>query len=123
MTRDMELVREILFKIAEAEGGQLGDSAFESYSREFVRYHFHLIDDAGFVQKFPNGDTRVRASSSGCRVVDPQLSWPGSEFFEQIRDESVWMSVKEKLSGLKSASFSVISTIAVEVIKAKLGVS
>lgn len=118
MERNMDLIREMLLKIA-ADPKLDGSSryVFDStdnlgnYSQEELNYHVDLLLEAGFVEGNPNSTPNPMIS---------KLTWKGHEFVDTIRDFGIWTSVKERLKGLPSVALSVVADLAIAEVKKKL---
>ena len=77
-TRDMELIRELLFEI---EGGG-GVRDLEAWSDEAIRRHIHLLVEAGLVHGTATGS-----------VTFSGLSWAGHDFLAAIRQDGIWRKI------------------------------
>ncbi len=91
MRRDMDLVREILMQLADAEG-PLDSSAFtgEGRSRDLVGYHIQIMAEGGLISA-----TVVASSSSPYALAQAdRLTWAGNEFLDSVRSPAVWSRVK-----------------------------
>src|SRR5437588_12086861 len=108
--RDMDLIRDILLKVAadpELDGSRFklfDTSDFEGYSQEEIAYHIDLLFEADFVKGVASLDAPAPAIS--------RLTWDGHEFVDIIRDATVWNSVKERIKGLQSVAISVVAQLA-----------
>ena len=133
MKRDMSLIRRILFKIEEMDSGSLNAAEFDDINPKLVEHHFRLLDDMGFLLPIsrpsrstaynPNPNySRVRRTSAGCFIIEPQLSSEGHDFLDAIRDDNVWTKVKTKLSDtVSSTSTAIIKALATKLTKEILG--
>jgi hypothetical protein len=111
MKRDMDLARDLLLQISE-------DSIREEEWDQQAIYHLKMLTDAGYVQgiKFMStydGDLFA--------LANPQLTWNGHEFLDNIRSKSVWDRIKGtvKSRGL-DLSLEAIKIAAPEAIAAAL---
>jgi hypothetical protein len=119
MQRDMELVRDLLFKIGAADnppklstlvqGRGADDSAFA-----LAAYHMQmLVEEVGFVRG-------IKAhSSSGKEWLNLELTWKGQDFLESIRDPTVWENTKAGAKKLGGVSFDIFVSLAKEYLKAE----
>ncbi len=106
MKRDMELIRKILFAI---ENGEKGDP-IDGYSEEKLRYHQALLIEAELVDgQILHGN--VTLSEAPVTVFIKKLTWPGHELLDDIREESVWNTIK---SDFKDASIETTIKVAKE---------
>jgi len=119
MKRDMDLVRELLLKIAEAgEPPNLSDLVHgrKEGTPEYhlAAYHMQmLIDEVGLVRGLD------ASSSSGAEWLGLQLTWRGQDFLENIRDPTVWDKTKEGAQKLGGASWDVLIELAKAYLKAE----
>lgn len=121
MKRDMDLIRRILLKIEESDGSEMNDIDFDGVDALIVAFHFRLIDDAGFILRDSAVHSAVTQTTGGSSIGWPELSWEGCEFINSIRDDSVWKSVKAKLSILKDAPIQIIQALAIKAIESRVG--
>jgi hypothetical protein len=119
MKRDMDLVRDLMLKIAEADNATaLGklvcgrDTGDQNY--EIAAYHLQmLIEEAGLVRG-------IKAhSNSGKEWIQLQLTWQGQDFLESVRDATVWESTKEGANKLGGASFDLFLSLAKAYLRAE----
>jgi hypothetical protein len=125
MTRDMELIRELMLAIE----SQDGDFNYESvkaigYDEPQIEYNLNLLIEeklvVGEVHQF-QGDP-LQGGFSSIPVVE--LSWEGHEFLDNARNESVWKEtmkqVKEKGEGI---SIALLTQSLIAVAKQHFGLS
>ena len=117
MTRDMELIRELLLRLEEAPTGFAGLSSLEGRSDSEVGYNLHLLYQAGLVE----GSVTTSMGDDGPRISAQRLTWEGHDFLEAIKTPSVWRKVRERLKPLDGVAFAVIKALAVEESKKLLG--
>lgn len=124
MKRDMDLFRQILFKIEEnpeMDGtrefypNSPEEIGIFDHSTEEVAYHIKLLIEAGLV----DGAVTVYMPMQIIR----NLTNEGHDFLDDIRDDTIWQKVKERVAGLPSVGISVIAQIALAEVKAKLHLS
>ena len=69
MKRDMDLIREILLKIEDYPGSDMGDiPKIEGYSEAEIYYHVWLLYDAGLIEAYnasAGGDSGPRFRGTG----------------------------------------------------------
>ncbi len=124
MKRDMDLIRKLLLVVENSDALRLEASSIEREDPTAVGYHFELLHDAGFLlPRTSVGETStvMHAATGEVMLVKPQLSWNGCEFLDKVRDDTVWKHVKSKVSVFSSVSISIISAVATDYIKSKLG--
>lgn len=102
MTRDWELVREILVKLEEKGDTRrdLRPEEIQGHSREVVSYHIKLLIQAGLVE-----GTYDKTLSGPLYCFARDLTWEGHEFLDKIRNDTVWNKVKTTLKN-KGVEFS-----------------
>lgn len=97
MKRDPDLIRKILQYLEEAPSVRRVDKVqVEGYSEEQIEYTLKLMRDANLI------DAAERTHVGRCNpIIDSiQLTSPGHDFLEAIRDDSVWSKRKEKIAKL-----------------------
>lgn len=110
MTRDMDLVRELLLRIeadpkydgigqfeivdSAGEGEPDSDGFVPGRSHEEVVYHLRLLIDAGYIEG--------KRTLGG--AVFSQLTWQGHELLDSIRDPEAWRRTKEGARKVGSGS-------------------
>ena len=103
MTRDMDLIREILLAIEAYPESNAYDLnlSFTEHSEDEVSYHCRLLFDAGLIDAkfFPANIGPDDWAIKG-------LTWAGHEFLEASRDDSRWNKAK-KITWEKTKSFSI----------------
>ena len=119
MKLDMDLVRELLLKIADSNEpmafSQLVPGREEMTKEyEFAAYHMQmLIDDAGLVRG-------INASSlSGKNWLNLELTWEGQHFLDDIRDQTVWDKTKEGAKKLGSMGWDMLIDLAKTIMRAE----
>lgn len=120
MKRDMDLVRELLIRLADAERplrfsdlvqGRNEDS--QEYS--VAAYHMRmLVEEAGLVRGID------ASSSSGEDWLELRLTWQGQDFIDSIRDPTVWDRTKEGVKSIGGASWDLLLELAKAYAKAEL---
>lgn len=122
MKRDMELVRQILMSVEEAEEPvDIERFVSERYSMATVAYHVALLDAHGLIDaEILHADDRAyHGEIAG-------LTWEGSDFLDAIKDDVIWKKTKAAIRRVStSVTLQTISETAVMVaqqaIKASLG--
>jgi hypothetical protein len=115
MKRDMELVREILLKLAESDKPLPLDALASERDRDLVAYHVGmLVDEVGFLRGI-NADTM-----SGRDWIELQLTWHGQDFLDSVRDPTVWEKTKDGAVKLGGVSLEMLVGIAKQYAKAEV---
>lgn len=119
MTRDMELVRQILVAVeARNDCFTFEELSIEGHEPPEVSGHLEMMAEAGYVEV-----EDLTTMGSGYRKLCPRrLTWAGHDFLDSVRNESVWTDVKRKIATQGgSLPFEVIKALAVSTVKAHLG--
>lgn len=104
MTRDMDLVRELLLAIDrdpvfdglhQMEPDAPDPLGITEYTYEQVAYHLTLLIEAGMV-----------VGKSGMRMpIITRLTWQGHDFLDSVRDPEIW--AKTKKGALAAGGFTI----------------
>jgi len=110
MTRDDDLVRQILIHIEEKDGLVLSEFDVDE---DTVLYHVEILIEADYV----SGEVTKSINGRRVKAFVERLTWKGHEFLEDIRSDTVWNETKKRVSNaVGSASLSVIQRVAEQVI-------
>ena len=108
MKRDLQLIKEILLYVeAHAEEGAAPIERIDldgDYAQPQIAGHVQLLIDAGFVD-----GKLYRTYSSGSSYLVSRLTWSGSEFLDDARDERAWKRVLKDVG--YSASVSLVKVM------------
>lgn len=128
MTRDMELIRDILLRL-EADP-KFDGSAFRRVTAETlamtgrteaqVVYHLDMMIQAGFL----NGNTKMLHRGGPADhnlILISKLTWEGHEFLDDIRDPEIWRKTKDRAQAVAGIGLNFIWEIAKAEIRTKLG--
>jgi hypothetical protein len=111
MKRDMDLVRQIVFKLEDNEHGRAPRRlTIEGYTEEQIGYHVHLMVEAGLLK----GAKTSHMGSPSPSAIPTSLTWEGHEFADAARSDTVWNRAK---STIKDKVGSVGIGVMVEVLK------
>lgn len=117
MKRDMELIRHLLFVLADKPGPEMlkaSEIEAEGYSPTEVQYHLNLMYQAGWI----NGeDVRSTTSDRLIKVMPFDLTWQGHEFLEAVRDPEIWRQAKSGASRAGTAGIEFIWGMATALLK------
>lgn len=107
MQRDMDLVREIMFKIEAAHtfDVRLPPIEVEGYTKDQVAYHLVLLKEAELIEAI---DT-TKGRDGGIRPL--RLTWQGHEFLEAARDDSRWNEAKGLMQKTGGFVFDVVKSV------------
>jgi hypothetical protein len=110
MTRDMELIREILVKIQNRDDAQLAPLSIEGYRPEVVARHLELLHDAGLLEALKSHG--LSADFPIFAVKD--LTWSGHDLASALANDSVWQSIKNTFSKkeLAGLTFDALKAVA-----------
>lgn len=95
MKRDMDLIREILIGLSEAQGS-LDASVFVNRWRsyELVAYHFEIMGEAGIIVS----EITDTYESRYYNAVAYRLTWEGHELLAAISSPTVWDKVNRAIA-------------------------
>ena len=122
LKRDLDLCREIMLQVEEADG-PIYDSELETCASEAAkRYHIELLESRGFIDAVvskPGDGAAFKARIDG-------LTWDGRDFLDSVRDSRVWRNVRRAIrDSVGTATFDVVrsvaSAVAVEMAKSCIG--
>ena len=89
MTRDMDLIREILFAVEKRNpSDSWAEVRIEGHSQQEISYHLLLLKDAGLLE------AAVLQSQTELHVQPTRLTWSGHEFIDSARSSKVWEGAK-----------------------------
>ena len=113
----MELVRKILLAIEASPEPELpSQPVIKGWSDKQVNYHLQLLQEAGYIDAI---------TSRGDNMIDfdlIRLLWPGYDFLDAARDETVWNKAKETVgSKIASVSLDVLKDVLAAVARQMLG--
>lgn len=125
MQRDDDLIRKLMLNLEAATEVVNGAHPIAGYTKDQVAYHLALIVKAGYAE-----GPQPRYSSTGSDPTIPiavavmRLTPAGHDFIANLRDDSVWANVKERLARVGgSASLEIISQVGAAVTKQLLGLA
>lgn len=87
---------------------KLSDS-LNLYSPDALKYHINQLYNADLIQK-------PYYSDDGPDILN-DLTWEGHQFVNDIRDDKVWRSIKEKCNSIKSVSMPFLVSMAPTVLE------
>ena len=90
MQRNWDVVRKILIKLEEIGNTSsfIHHDQVNGYDPEVVAYHMQLLDEAGLIK------ARCTFTGGGLTAAAQSMTWTGHEFLDQIRNDTVWNTVK-----------------------------
>jgi DNA-binding PadR family transcriptional regulator len=115
MKLNYDLVRDLLLLIEEKSDGHKNFSLFfffdeiPNYSKDSIDYHLKYLHDANLIECTDNYDY----------VID--ITPYGRDYLNNIRNDGIWQSTKEKFQPLGSVTLSVVSEIAKSLLLKQLG--
>ncbi len=125
MTRDMDLIRELLLKL-EAIPMRSGaiiniwldknnpeeEFQIDGFTAEQIEYHLHLIDEAGLII---GSGSRPRMG-----INFKSLTWDGHDFLDSIRSPEVWRQTKSGALEVGGLTFDLVKDLAKGYIKKQI---
>lgn len=117
MKRDMELIRKILFEFEKMPlNHSVNKIEIESYSEEEITYNIILMNEAGLIE------IKENSTLDGIGYFPERLTWQGHQFLENIKNETVWKSIKSAIVNIGGeVGFSVLKMIAEQKVTEFLG--
>jgi len=95
MTRDMEMIRKILFAIEEQfVDVAIYDLQIDGYDNKTVAYHCNLLYQAGLIKDYKAQYADNELYTFGVS----SLTWEGHDYLDKIRSETVWNKTKYVIS-------------------------
>lgn len=86
-----------------------------SYDKNTLFYHIDMISQAELVDDVCYADNEPQIIS--------RLSWEGHQYLDNIRDDGIWKTVKEKASSIGSTSLKLLIPLSESIVKQKLGLN
>lgn len=118
MTRDMNLIRELLLAIERFPTGYGAELEIEGHSETEIGYHLKLLWEAKFIE----GIDVTTMGDDGPRVLPQRLTWEGHDFLDAIRDDRVWKKVGDKLGEVGGQSaLAIVKELALTTARTYLG--
>ncbi len=122
MKRDMDLIRQLLFDLEAEEPSGYKNFDFKRYAGQYdlrlVAYHLELLTQAGLI----SARDRKTLHSGEELWWGVRVSWLGHEFLNEVRSDTVWNAVKQKLSStVGTVSFQVLGELARQVARQMVG--
>ena len=104
MTRDPDLLRNIVFDVEACDQGEVWSSKpSDRHNEREVVAHVKLLEDRGLVEARYAGDDH-------CAVL--RLTDAGHDFADAVRDDSIWKKVKvDTLAALKASAPSILASL------------
>lgn len=118
--RDMDLIRKILLTVEENPSDSVPRMpTLSGWSDDTVAYHLVLLKEAGFVD-----GTKSSAMGRPTSYMMIRLTWPGHEFLDAARDDTVWNKAKATIGAkITSVSMDVLIAVLTSITKAQLGIT
>ena len=115
MTRDMDLVRNIV--LAARESAPL--SSMPNVALEVFAYHAQILQEAGMITAALMPDSKALPQ----KAVILRLTWSGQDFADSIKNEGIWQKAKDNvIKPSASWTFSILLDYLAEQIKSGLPV-
>lgn len=114
MKRNWDTIREILTKLEDVtpEEGCLQLASFPTEQAAEISYHMELLMEAGLV----SGQMSEEFGSGPHDFFATRLTWPGHEFLDAIRSDTVWQKTKKSfVSGGISMTFDLVKSVAADI--------
>lgn len=120
MQLNHDCVRDVLLYVEENANYNVRISTnsikLKDYSIEEIVYTIEKLSEADFLN-VTSVSTMGRQTPG---YVVKSITYKGHEFLDNIKDNSVWSDTKKQLSKFSSTSLSIISSVAAQVLSAKI---
>ncbi|MGA8613997.1 MAG: DUF2513 domain-containing protein [Xanthobacteraceae bacterium] len=110
ITRDMELIRNILARVEARKDAQPRLLEMPEVYLTVLDQHMRLLFQAGFIDGIEHASSMKDSPDYSMR----DLTWEGHDFLAALKNETVWAKIKAKLSpaDLASVPFAVLKEVA-----------
>ena len=122
MKRDLDLIRDILLYIEEAEQYPVYSDTIEipEATEEMISFHVQLLADAGYFDYLDA--TACGNEGLVCYYIN-RLTMAGCDYLDGVRDDGIWKSVKSQIGNAAcSVTLEVVKSVATSVILGKIGI-
>lgn len=123
MKLNHECIRDLLLEIESfpldsfpVQGPNL-QNILEKYTPDDLIYSVQQLIDAKYIDGICDSDLAGRYT-----IIINTITWKGNKFLDNIRDPEIWSeTTKNTAKSIKSASLSILSSVAAKLIESKLG--
>lgn len=120
MQLNHDCVRDVLLYIESNANYQVKLSSnsmkIKDYATEEIVYTIERLSEADFLNVTPI--TSIGMHFPG--YIVKSITYKGHEFLDNIKDNNVWADTKKQLSKFSSTSLGIISSVAAQVLSAKI---
>lgn len=101
MKRNNDLIRLMLLSAEDSNGpimftdSSVPDGFPSGYHFDVIRYHFLLLENRGL----------IKGSATNNTLTILHLTWDGHDFLDDIRNDNLWNTAKQKAGELSFATF------------------
>jgi hypothetical protein len=92
MTRDMDLIREILFAVESRTDTLPKEVTVGGHDKETVIRHVQMLVEAGYLR----GKQHPSGSSHYPVITINDLTWEGHELISAVRNKDIWNEIKQR---------------------------
>lgn len=117
MTRDMDLIRKILFEVESMAAGS-SPIVIEfpgEYDQALVNEHVDLMIEAGLLK-----GRVIKGMNGVVGMIVQGLTWDGHDFLDSIRDPEVWAKTKRGAEAAGGFTVDLLKDLAKGFIKTKI---
>ena len=118
MKRDLDLVRQIMFRIEALPAGQPMQFRIGEVDDPVMIAHLEMLIAGGLV----NGKITQPHGTRGAVIIISDLTWAGHEWIETVRADDVWRqttaTVEERGGAL---SFELAKAVASQILRLRMG--
>lgn len=90
---------------------------YGNFDWDDIAYTIDKLNEANFI----TGKV-AWANNQPSWILPGNLTFEGHKFLDNIRDNRIWRSTKDKISKVESVSLNIISSVAASLISSKLGI-
>lgn len=120
MTRDMELIRELLLRLEDISSPNAilhispddEEVAIEGYNPDQIEYHLDLLKERGLIE-CPGTQPMIG-------ITYRRLTWEGHDFLDAVRDPEIWRKTKKGTEAMGSFTFDLVKELAIGLVKKKI---
>lgn len=119
MKRDMNLIRDLLFRFEAAPKIYSGKKFFQIAGRpeSEIDLHLKLLEDAGFIER----PTPARSFAGGAIYeIGMRLTHAGYDLLDSIRDPDIWEKTQKGMKDVGGFTFDLVKDLAKGFIKQKI---
>lgn len=120
MKRDLDLIKDLMLAFEKMPPGEVVQTLSMEGQHEAVEVleHIALLVQAGLLEGECHPDPRMEG---GGFFAIHRVTWPGHDFLDAVRNDTVWNVTKERLKQVGSWTFSLVVELCKEEVKRRVG--